>query len=68
VSGWVILPLLVAAEVDDRADAVVEQGLPAGVRELTDAVRAHDTAVLGLASVGGAVAAEIARIEQALPG
>jgi len=67
--AWAIGGELVgAAQIDDRADAVVEQRLPAGRREMAEVVGADDRAVPRLAAVLGRQAAEIADVHAAVPG
>jgi hypothetical protein len=68
LEGRVALELVVPAEVDDRADAVVDERLPAGRREVSYAVRADDGAEPSLASVLGRMPAQVADVEAAVPG
>jgi hypothetical protein len=51
LSGRIVSQLVVTAQVDHCSDAVVCDGLPAGMRELPNAVRSDDSAITGLASV-----------------
>jgi hypothetical protein len=67
VERGVALELVVAAEVDDRADAVVDERLPAGIGQVPDAVRPDDRAELGRPSVLRDVSAQVADVEAPLP-
>ena len=68
IGGRVFLALVVAAEVDHRPDAVVDEGRPAGLGQKPDAVRPHDRAAVRLASVTRRVAAQVADVDAAVPG
>src|SRR5205823_8434761 len=56
----IVAKLVVSAQVDRGADAVLDGGAPAGIRQLPDAVGADDPAVARLAAVARRVAAEVA--------
>ncbi len=65
--GRIGLALLVHTEVDDRSDAVVEQGPPALVGKAADGVGANDLAEPGLAAVLGRMPTEVADVEEPVP-
>jgi hypothetical protein len=67
LGGRVLLALVVAAQVDDEPDPVVDERAPALVAELPDAVGANDRTAVRLASVGRRQAAEVADVETAVP-
>src|SRR5512133_749704 len=64
----VLLALVVAAEVDHRADPVVDERAPPRLAELSDAVGSHDRAEAGLAPVRRRQPAKLADVETAVPG
>src|SRR5205814_1586801 len=63
----VVLALVVAAQVDHCADAVLDERGPAGLGQLADAVGANDRAEARLAAVSGRMAAEVADVQAAVP-
>ena len=67
VERRIALQFVVPAEVDDRADAVVHERAPAGRCEVPHAVGADDGAEPCRPAVLGAVPAQLANVEAALP-
>src|SRR3954467_2848322 len=67
LAWWILLALVVAAQVDDRSDPVPDECLPACVRQLADAVGADDGAEFRLAAVAHWMPAEVADVETAVP-
>src|SRR5205807_4899338 len=68
VARRIELEVAVEAKVDDARDAVVEEGLPARVAQVPDAVRPDDGAETRRAAVLGQVPAEVADVDAPVPG
>jgi hypothetical protein len=67
LAGRVVRALVVAAEIDHRADAVIDERPPASLAQLPDAVRPHDGAGPRLAAVARRQPAEVPDVEAAVP-
>ena len=67
VDGRVGRQLVHGAQIDRRADAVVEQRLPAALRQAADRVRADDDAEARLTAAFERQPAEIPNVDAAVP-
>ena len=68
VARRVLRELLRPAQVDDPPDAVLGERAPAGIGQPTHVVRSDDNPFANPPAVLGRQAAEIARVQAALPG